>query len=193
MSGIPLSPSQTVGPFFGPALLRADAVRQVLVSPETAGTRIRIQGRVKDAGGAPVPDAVVEIWQANAAGRYNHPADPGPAPLDPGFSGFGRCGTEDDGRWWFDTVKPGSVRFDAARLQAPHVCLTVFSRGLLNHVVTRAYFEDEPRNDADPVLARVPAERRGTLIARRDTSAGGVVYRFDVVLQGADETVFFQV
>src|SRR5881227_2313301 len=101
MTTIPLTGSQTVGPFFAPTLLREDARRNVLTRPETAGERIRIGGRVLDGDGVPVPDAMVEIWQANAHGRYNHPADSGPAPLDPSFLGFGRSGTEDDGRYWF--------------------------------------------------------------------------------------------
>src|SRR3712207_4571545 len=105
MSALPLTPSQTVGPFFSPSLLREDAVQHVLVRPDTTGERIRIEGRVLDGDGAPISDALVEIWQANAHGRYNHPADQGPALLDSAFTGFGRCGTDDDGRYWFETVK----------------------------------------------------------------------------------------
>ena len=241
MSTFLLTGSQTVGPFFSPALLREDARRNVLTKPETAGERIRIEGRVLDGDGVPVPDAMVEIWQANAYGRYNHPADSGPAPLDPSFLGFGRSGTEDDGRYWFETVKPGAVPFlvptrlaneaaplplrgqasreesaptrltneatplplrgqasreeNGERWQAPHICVTVFSRGLLNHVVTRMYFEDEASNAGDPVLECVPADRRATLLARRvagrESDSALAVYRFDIVLQGADETAFF--
>jgi protocatechuate 3,4-dioxygenase, alpha subunit len=191
MSIFPLTSSQTVGPFFAPALLREDARRNVLTRPETAGERIRIEGHVLDGDGVPVPDAMVEIWQANAHGRYNHPTDQGPAALDPSFLGFGRSGTAEDGSYWFETVKPGSVPFDGERLQAPHICVTVFSRGLLNHVVTRLYFEDEPANTSDPVLQCVPGERRATLLARREPAGLVVVYRFDIVLQGANETVFF--
>jgi protocatechuate 3,4-dioxygenase alpha subunit len=193
MSTFPLTGSQTVGPFFSPALLREDARRNVLTQPETAGERIRIEGRVLDGDGVPVPDAMVEIWQANAHGRYNHPTDQGPAVLEPSFLGFGRSGTEEDGSYWFETVKPGPVPFDRERqrLQAPHICVTVFSRGLLNHLVTRLYFEDEPTNAGDPVLQRVPEQRRATLLARREPGGPAVVYRFDIVLQGADETAFF--
>lgn len=191
MSIFPLTSSQTVGPFFAPALLREDARRNVLTRSETAGVRIRIEGRVLDGDGVPVPDAMVEIWQANAHGRYNHPTDQGPAPLDPSFLGFGRSGTAEDGSYWFETVKPGSVPFDRERLQAPHICVTVFSRGLLNHVVTRLYFEDEPSNTGDPVLQCVPDERRATLLARREPVGAGVVYRFDIILQGTNETAFF--
>jgi protocatechuate 3,4-dioxygenase alpha subunit len=181
-----------VGPFFAPALLRQGALRQVLVGRTTKGTRIRVEGRVTDGDGEPVPDAMVEIWQANAAGRYNHPADTGPAALDPSFTGFGRCGTSVDGSYWFETIKPGIVRFDRDRFQAPHICLIVFGTGLLNHAATRLYFEDEPGNDDDPVLRCVPQERRETLAARRVAGAGEVTYRFDIVLQGPGETAFFQ-
>jgi len=193
MSTFPLTGSQTVGPFFSPALLREGARRNVLILPETAGERIRIEGRVLDGDGIPVPDAMVEIWQANAHGRYNHPADQGSAPLDPSFLGFGRSGTAEDGSYWFETVKPGPVAFDRDRLQAPHICVTVFSRGLLNHLVTRLYFEDEPANSEDPVLQCVPDDRRVTLLARREPAGAATVYRFDIVLQGADETAFFNV
>jgi protocatechuate 3,4-dioxygenase, alpha subunit len=191
MSIFPLTSSQTVGPFFAPALLREDARRNVLIQPETIGERIRIEGRVLDGDGVAVPDAMVEIWQANAHGRYNHSSDPGPAPLDPSFLGFGRSGTAEDGIYWFETVKPGPVPFDGERLQAPHICVTVFSRGLLNHVVTRLYFEDEPANSSDPVLQFVPFERRATLLARREPAGAVVIYRFDIVLQGTNETAFF--
>ena len=191
MTTIPLTGSQTVGPFFAPTLLREGARRNVLTRPETAGERIRIEGRVLDGDGMPVPDALVEIWQANAHGRYNHPADQGPAALDPSFTGFGRSGTAEDGSYWFETVKPGPVPFDGERLQAPHICVTVFARGLLNHLVTRLYFEDEPANAGDPLLQCVPNDRRATLLARREPSETVVVYRFDIVLQGEDETAFF--
>jgi len=191
MSRFPLTGSQTVGPFFAPALLREDARRNVLTHPEIAGERIRIEGRVLDGDGVPVPDAMVEIWQANAHGRYNHPADQGPAPLDPSFLGFGRSGTEEDGSYWFETVKPGLVPFDGEQLQAPHICVTVFARGLLNHLVTRLYFEDEPTNAGDPVLQCVPDHRRVTLLARRESGSSTVVYRFDIILQGTGETAFF--
>ncbi len=193
MRTFPLTASQTVGPFFAPALLREDARRNVLTRPETAGERIRIEGYVLDGDGLPVPDAMVEIWQANAHGRYNHSADQGPAPLDPSFLGFGRSGTEEDGCYWFETVKPGPVPFDGGRQQAPHICITVCSRGLLNHLVTRLYFEDEPANTGDPVLQCVPDDRRATLVARRESAGAMVVYRFDIVLQGANETAFFNV
>jgi protocatechuate 3,4-dioxygenase, alpha subunit len=188
-----LTSSQTVGPFFAPALLRHDAVRQVLVQPETVGERIRIEGHVLDGDRLPIPDALVEIWQANAQGCYHHPKDQGPAPLDPSFLGFGRSGTENEGAYWFETIKPGPVRFDQERWQAPHICVTVFSRGLLNHLVTRLYFADEPTNASDPVLLHVPEHRRATLIAQRQPEGPTLVYRFDIIMQGTCETVFFNV
>ena len=189
MSGVPVTPSQTVGPFFGPCLLRDDL--SALAGPVAAGERVRIEGRVLDGDGAPVPDAVVEVWQANAHGRYHHPLDTRELPLDPDFAGFGRCGTDDDGRFAFDTVKPGRVPFDETSMQARHICVTVLARGLLNHLSTRLYFDDEPDTAADPVLLRVPEEARATLLARRQPGDGNAVYRFDLVLQGQDETAFF--
>jgi protocatechuate 3,4-dioxygenase, alpha subunit len=192
MTASGLTPSQTVGPFFEPALLRQDTRRNVLVGPETAGERIRIEGRVLDGEGAPVPDALVELWQANSHGRYNHPADDRDLPLDPAFSGFGRSGTDEAGRFWFETVKPGAVPAIDGGRQAPHLCLTIFARGLLDHLFTRLYFEDEPANLEDPVLGRVPPERRATLVAVRAASDAGVVYRWDIVLQGPGETAFLR-
>jgi len=188
-----LTSSQTVGPFFAPALLREDARRHVLIQPETQGSRIRIEGHVLDGDRLPIPDALVEIWQANTHGRYNHPADQGPAPLDASFVGFGRSGTEQEGVYWFETIKPGPVPFDSERWQAPHIDVTVFSRGLLNHLVTRLYFADEPANTSDPVLQCVPENRRGTLLAQLQQEGTSVIYRFDIILQGEGETVFFNV
>ncbi|HWQ14778.1 MAG TPA: protocatechuate 3,4-dioxygenase subunit alpha [Roseiflexaceae bacterium] len=187
----PPSASQTVGPFFHDCLLREDASINVLTTPETAGERIRVEGRVLDGAGAGVPDALVEIWQANSYGRYRHPADTRDLPLDPAFTGFGRSGTDAAGRFWFETVRPGPVPFDGVTMQAPHICVAVFGRGLLNHLYTRLYFADEPANAADPILLRVPAGRRATLLAAREERDGRALYRFDIVLQGAGETVFF--
>jgi protocatechuate 3,4-dioxygenase alpha subunit len=188
-----LTASQTVGPFFHDSLMRGDARCEVLVAPDVAGPRIRVEGRVIDGDGAPVIDAILEVWQANQHGRYNHPLDRRDQPLDPAFTGYGRIATAADGAFCFTTVKPGAVPFDDERDQAPHIAVAVLGRGLLNHLYTRIYFDDEPATADDPVLARVPAERRATLIAARGSAddAGDVVYRFDVVLQGAGETVFF--
>jgi protocatechuate 3,4-dioxygenase alpha subunit len=193
MTPLGLTSAQTVGPFFHPAMLREDCRRNVLVQAGTAGERIRIEGAVYDGDGVPVPDALVEIWQANSHGRYHHPFDRRDLPLDPLFTGFGRAGTDDAGRYWFETVKPGQVPFTVDESQAPHICMTIFARGLLNHLATRLYFEDEPANADDPVLLWIPADRRSTLVAERQETAGKAVYRFDVVLQGDGETAFFNV
>ena len=191
MSTFPPTPSQTAGLFYALALLREEAVRNILTQPETVGERIRMKGRILDGDGMPVPDVLVEIWQANAHGRYNHPADVGPAPLDPSFTGFGRSATAEDGSYWFETIKPGPVPFDAELWQSPHICITLFVGGSPNRLVTRLYFEDERTNASDPVLQCVPEDRRSTLLARRQREGAVVVYRFDIVLQGAGETAFF--
>lgn len=190
--------SQTVGPYFHYALTpepygRPGIAGGVLVTGDTPGERVRVEGRVFDGNGQPVPDAMVEIWQANAAGRYNHPADGrGEAALDPGFRGFGRLGTDADGAFRFETVKPGPVPGRGNTLQAPHINLVLFARGMLDHAFTRIYFSDEAEvNGSDPVLSAVEAGRRATLVAARRETPGGVVYRFDIRLQGEAETVFF--
>ena len=183
-----LTPSQTVGPFFHGIV--GDGLN-VLVTPETAGERIRIEGHVYDGDRTPVPDAVLEIWQANARGRYRHPADRRPVPLDPAFVGFGRAATDAAGAYWFETIKPGLVPFIADTWQAPHINVAVFARGLLNHLLTRIYFEDEAGSREDPVLRRVPEHRRRTLLAARTVGRHNVIYRFDIVLQGEAETAFF--
>jgi protocatechuate 3,4-dioxygenase alpha subunit len=192
MSALSPTGSQTVGPFFGLAMLRDDMLRQRLDGPGTAGRPIRIEGQLLDGDRAPVPDALIEIWQANAHGRYYHPADDRDLPLEPSFSGFGRAGTDEDGRFWFETVRPGPVPGPGGTEQAPHLVVTLFARGLLNHVVTRLYFADDPANDRDPILARVPASRRGTLLARpADGQAERALYRWEIRLQGEGETAFF--
>jgi protocatechuate 3,4-dioxygenase alpha subunit len=195
MTAVPLTTSQTVGPFFHDCLMRADARCDTLTTAATEGQRIRVDGYVRDGDGTGVSDAVIELWQANHHGRYNHPADSRSLPLDPSFRGFGRIATDEAGRFSFTTIKPGPVPFTCDRSQAPHILAVVFARGLLNHLCTRLYFEDDPANAADPVLLLVPVERRGTLLARRDPglaeTAGEVSYHFDIVLQGDGETVFF--
>jgi protocatechuate 3,4-dioxygenase alpha subunit len=189
--GAYLTAAQTVGPFFHDALLRADAHIPTLVTAATVGERIRIVGRVLDGDGAGVPDAMIEIWQANSVGRYCHPADTRDLPLDPAFTGYGRTGTDAVGSFWFATIRPGPVPYDATRMQAPHICVAVFGRGLLNHLYTRIYFADDPAAIGDPVLLLVPPARRGTLLAARAPSDEATVYRFDIVLQGEGETAFF--
>lgn len=192
---LPLTPSQTVGPFFHDCLLRADARFDSLASASTEGIRIRVEGRVLDGDGAGVPDAIIETWQANHHGRYHHPADRRNLPLDPSFLGFGRIGTDETGRFSLATIKPGTVPYTNGTDQAPHIAISVFARGLLNHLVTRMYFEDEPSNVADSVMLLVPEERRSTLIARRPAGSDGgaepQTYHFDIILQGSGETVFF--
>jgi protocatechuate 3,4-dioxygenase alpha subunit len=191
VTSVPLTSSQTVGPFFHDGLLRADAHCPVLVTPKMSGERIRIEGRVLDGDGAGVPDAMIEIWQANHHGRYNHPADTRNLPLEADFMGYGRTGTDAEGAFWFETIRPGAAPFDEQRMQAPHICVAVFGRGLLNHLYTRLYFADEGANADDPVLQLIPAERRQTLLAQPNTRDGRLVYHFEIVLQGANETVFF--
>jgi protocatechuate 3,4-dioxygenase alpha subunit len=194
------TPSQTVGPFFAYGLVpesygRKGIAGNVLTTPATKGERIRIEGYVLDGKGQPVTDAMLEIWQANAAGRYRHIADKRDAvPLDDTFAGFGRAMTDTGGAFRFDTIKPGRVPGRGNALQAPHIGLIVLARGMPNHAYSRIYFSDEAKaNGEDPVLAVVDANRRKTLIAVRRDEAGGAVYRFDVHLQGVEETVFFDV
>ncbi len=186
------TPSQTVGPYFAIGLARG--YRNVLVADATEGERIRIEGLVTDGDGEPVSDALVEIWQANAHGRHDHPDDTQDKPLDAAFGGFGRAATDDDGAFWFETVRPGPVPGPGNALQAPHIGVAVFARGMLRHAYSRIYFTGEAANEVDPVLSAIDdAKRRDTLIAANAGSGGasGAVYRFDIVLQGADETVFF--
>ncbi len=187
------TPSQTVGPFFSFGLAPEQygynfrsIAGSAVAGDSTPGTRIRITGRVYDGEGQPLSDALIEVWQADAEGRYAHPADPRSS--NAAFTGFGRTGTGTDPecRFVFDTVMPGAVAG-----QAPHINVIVFARGMLNHLYTRLYFEDQAEANArDPVLQSVLAERRGTLLARRD---GTAAYRFDIRLQGDGETVFFDV
>lgn len=192
------SAGQTVGPYFAYCLTpgpygRAGVAGNVLAGPETRGERMVLTGRLLDGEGNPMDDALIEVWQANAAGRYRHPTDNrNDLALDTSFTGFGRCMTDSEGRFTFETVKPGRVPGQGNRLQAPHISLIIHSRGLQSHVFGRVYFSDETAaNDEDPVLAVVEAARRPTLIARREDAPGGVVYHFDIHIQGPEETVFF--
>jgi protocatechuate 3,4-dioxygenase alpha subunit len=184
------TPSQTVGPFLSLGLTWADGP---YVVPEGTPGAIRISGRVLDGEGKAVPDAVVETWQADPAGRFDHPDDPRGAQASAvwGFRGFGRSSTDADGQWWVLTVKPGSLPGPDEATEAPHLDVSVFARGLMHRVVTRIYFPDEgAANDADPVLGTVPAGRRPTLIASATDGAGDGLC-FDIRLQGDHETVFF--
>jgi protocatechuate 3,4-dioxygenase alpha subunit len=183
-----LTPFQTVGPFFDFGLVIPGG--ETLAQPSTAGRHIAVDGTIRDGAAQPVPDAIVEIWQANAAGKYRHPDDRQDAALDPSFDGFGRVATDDAGRFAFTTVFPGRVSGPGGALQAPHLVIGILARGVLTRLVTRMYFDDEPSNGEDRVLALVPAGRRSTLVAR---PAAPDRYRFDIVLQGDNETVFFDV
>ena len=194
MAGKPIpTPSQTVGPFFHLGMARPEWADLTAGNP--AGDRIAIEGRVLDGEAAPVPDAVVEIWQANAAGRYSHPEDrQEDKPLDPHFRGFGRAATDEQGRFRFSTVKPGPVPGRGNALQAPHINVAVFARGLLKHLYTRIYFADEPLNAGDPLLTAIDDEAvRRSLLARRADPGSPAVYGFDIVLQGENETAFLDI
>ncbi len=187
---LPTTSSQTVGPYLhiGLTWLNTDN----LVPQGSTLAPIKVSGSMVDGDGKPIFDAVVEVWQANERGRYAHPGDArADVPLTPGFSGFGRIPTNAEGRFAFTTVKPGRVPGPEGRLQAPHLNLTVFMRGMLRHVWTRVYFPDEACNADDPVLVRVPAARRATLVAKPGAGKGD--YLFDIVMQGRGETVFFDV
>jgi protocatechuate 3,4-dioxygenase alpha subunit len=206
------TPSQTVGPFFHYGLpwkggadlvgqselgARPDLIpeghyvlNQTSAKGPVTGEVIEISGRVLDGDGQPIPDALLEIWQANAAGRYASADDAREdVPLDPNFIGFGRASTSANGEYRFRTVKPGRTPGPGNSWQAPHIAVGVLGRGLIKRLCTRLYFEDGDGNAEDPILAMVPDARRQTLIAEK--IEGG--YRFDVVLQGERETVFFDV
>ena len=192
-----LTPSQTVGPWFAYGLTPegkydwSDLATGNLITPDVVGDRIRIEGIVRDGDGTPMPDAMIEIWQADGQGRL--PGQSNGAAPNTSFKGFGRCPTDPKGTFWFETVKPGSVPAPDGKPQAPHILIAVFARGLLTHLYTRVYFADETSNASDPVLKLVPADRRDTLIAKKETQGGKTLYRFDIRLQGEGETVFFDV
>jgi protocatechuate 3,4-dioxygenase alpha subunit len=178
-----LTPSQTVGPFLSIGLTWLHG--HLVVAGDAPGA-IRISGVLRDGEGAPVTDGMIETWQADQDGRFDHPDDPRGA-SGSGFEGFGRCATDGEGRYEIVTVKPGALGDG----QAPHIDVSVFARGLLDRVVTRIYFPDETAaNAADPLLSALPPERAATLVAE---SAGEGALRFDIRLQGDGETVFLQV
>jgi protocatechuate 3,4-dioxygenase alpha subunit len=184
------TPSQTVGPFFSIGCDRLNAID--LVEHGVSGERIEITGRVIDGGGNGVPDAMLEIWQANSAGKYAHPEDPQDKATETGFQGFGRIPTNSNGAFWFATIKPGTVPGPNGRQQAPHIVVSVFMRGLLRRLVTRIYLPDEAANDQDFVLNFVEPARRRTLIAR-EVSGEKNKWEWNVILQGENETVFFDI
>jgi protocatechuate 3,4-dioxygenase, alpha subunit len=181
------TPSQTVGPYLGIGLPWPDGPD--VVAEGTPGA-IVLRGRLTDGAGEPVPDGMIETWQADPDGRFDHPDDPRGAARHPGFRGFGRCATDARGEFWLRTLKPGTLPAEDGRTEAPHLDVSVFARGMLNRLVTRIYFPDESgANAVDPVLAALDAAERSALVAVPD--GGGL--RFDIRLQGADETPFFQV
>jgi len=203
-----ITPSQTVGPFFAYGLTPKgrcewdpngqyswkETVGDNLVTPDASGQRIHIEGRVTDGDGKPINDAMIEIWQADAQGRYANPRDNRALP-NAAFKGFGRSATDKNGVYSFDTIKPGAVPGPNGKLQAPHIVVCIYSRGMLRQVYTRLYFADEAGNASDPILAIVPADRRGTLVAgkEKDGPNGTPAYRFDIRVQGDNETVFFDI
>ena len=181
---------QTVGPFFSIGF--SWLYRDNLAGHGVSGERVEIVGRILDGDGKPVPDGIVEIWQANSQGKYAHPDDPQEKPDEPGFAGYGRIPSDDAGRFRFTTIKPGRVPGPDGKLQAPHLAVSVFTRGLLRRLITRIYFPDEPSNAEDFALNLVEAGRRGTLIANKIDRQTGAL-EWNVILQGPDETVFFDV
>lgn len=197
--------SQTAGPFLHIGMapraighdVRAEERRwHVLAEAGAAGERIRLEGLVLDGTGSPVRDALVEIWQANAHGKYHHPEDRQEKPVDPAFRGFGRAAADlESGLWWFETVKPGRVPGRRGAVMAPHVNVALFARGINLHLNTRIYFADEAEANAqDPVLRLIePPARCRTLVAQAQRRDGSTVYRLDIRLQGEGETVFFDV
>ena len=192
------TPQETFGPYFPvstPPTHDFDLTHIAGRSAHALGQIIEVSGRVRRVDGSFVKSATIEIWQANAAGRYAHPEDPQTdKPLDPNFRGFGRVATDAEGRFRFTTVKPGPVPGRGNSLQAPHINVLLLSRGLLIHLHTRIYFDGEPANAADPLLSSIEDPKvRGTLLARREGSSQSgspAHYRFDIVMQGDNETAF---
>jgi protocatechuate 3,4-dioxygenase, alpha subunit len=204
-----ITPSQTVGPFFAYGLAPhsrcewrpgqpsdiydwKETAGANLVTPDATGTKIRIEGCVLDGDGMPINDAMIEIWQADGQGRYAHPRDTRARP-NTKFMGFGRSATDKDGVYSFDTIKPGAVPGPNGKPQAPHIVFCIFSRGMLRQIYTRLYFSDEAANTTDPILTLVPQDRRGTLVAHKEMRGELPVYRFDIRVQGENETVFFDI
>jgi protocatechuate 3,4-dioxygenase alpha subunit len=185
---LPATTSQTVGPYFSIGLTRLTNIN--LAGPEVSGERVTIVGRVLDGDGNPVPDALIELWQANSHGKYAHAADDQKKPLEAGFHGYGRIPMDENGRFSFTTVKPGAVPGPDGKEQAPHIAVSVFARGLLRRLVTRIYFPDEPTNGSDFVLNLVEPARRGTLMPKKILGQVAT-FEWNVILQGLEETVFF--
>jgi len=185
------TPSQTAGPYFHLGMTETRSV-PCIAGPQTKGERVRLTCRVIDGNGVLVNDAMIEIWQANAEGKYNHPDDVPEKTGDFSWFGFGRMATAEDGSCEFETIKPGRVLGSGNELQAPHLNVAIFARGMLKQLYTRIYFAGDPANSEDPVISLVPPPRREILMAQPDTARPGH-WRFDVHLQGEQETVFFDV
>jgi protocatechuate 3,4-dioxygenase alpha subunit len=194
-----ITPSQTVGPFYAYCLTpRKYKLNEIfsndLIVPGLEGEKIRIEGRVLDGDNVGIYDSMLEIWQADAKGSFAHARDHEGS--NTGFKGFGRVEPDSEGNYHFVTIKPGRVKTLEGKLQAPHIDVAVFARGMLKHLVTRLYFGDEESNKDDPVLSQVPADRADTLIARPQGNGGERVYRFDIRIQegaeGPPETQFFE-
>ena len=178
--------NQTVGPYLHIGL---DWLITRNIAPAgVKGERVAVQGRLVDGDGTGVSDGVIEIWQANSYGKYPHPEDRQNKPLEKNFRGFGRVATDAKGAFRFTTIKPGAVPGPDGHVQAPHLAITIFMRGMLRHLMTRMYFPDDGGNGADPILKLVPPARRATLIARK---RGKGALEWNVILQGRNETVFF--
>jgi protocatechuate 3,4-dioxygenase alpha subunit len=180
--------SQTVGPYYKIGLNWL--YRDNLIGEGVSGEHVTIQGRVFDGDGVPVPDAILETWQANAHGKYDHPEDNQDKPLETGFKGYGRVPVTAEGMFRFATIKPGPVPGPQGKEQAPHLVVSVFMRGVLRRMVTRIYFPDDPLNATDFILNLVDPSRRSTLIAKKTAGSAGTL-EWNVVLQGLEETVFF--
>src|SRR3954471_13348178 len=177
--------NQTVGPYLHIGLTWLNTSN---IAGKLAGPRVTVQGRLLDGDGKPVSDGLIEVWQANPHGKYAHPEDRQKKPLEKGFRGFGRIPTDAKGAFRFQTVKPGRVPGPGGKRQAPHLVISVFMRGMLKHLATRIYFPGDPANAEDPILNLVPKSRRDTLIANK---TGKSVLEWNILLQGKDETVFF--
>lgn len=163
-----------------------------MAGPNAKGERVRLICRVLDGDGVPVNDAMIEIWQADSEGKFNHPGDSRSGHADPECKGLGRLATNENGICIFETIKPGRVPGNGNTLQAPHFNVSIFARGILKRLATRIYFAEDPANAEDPILSLVPAERRPTLMARSDADHPGDLH-FDLRLSGRDETVFFDI
>jgi protocatechuate 3,4-dioxygenase, alpha subunit len=179
---------QTVGPYFRIGL--AHLYEADIAGENIPGQHIHVQGRVFDGNLQPIPDAIVEVWQANAHGKYAHPDDQQDKPLERGFRGYGRIPTDDDGRFSFTTIKPGSVSEPNGEEQAPHLLVSLMMRGLLKRLVTRIYFPEEPLNSSDPTLQLIEPSRQKTLVLNPGDQPG--TFTWDIHMQGNEETVFFE-